>query len=88
MSPLLLPNSLWFLPYGFSCRRFLLVVSIIFFSRGGCADSCDLGVLVRGGELRVFLLRHLGRFHYSDFIEKKQTYQSSVTWLLVTGPRF
>lgn len=37
MSPPLLPKSLRFLPYVFSCRRPLLAVSIIFFSHGGCA---------------------------------------------------
>ena len=32
----------------------------VFFMDGSSADSCDFGVLVRGGEVKVFLLRHLG----------------------------
>ena len=30
-----------------------------FFNHGCSADGCDFGVLIRGGELRVLLLRHL-----------------------------
>ena len=33
-----------------------------FFFNGCSADSCDFGVLVRGGELKVFLLCHLAHF--------------------------
>ena len=34
---------------------------ILVFSISGCsADSCDFGVLMRGGELRALLLHHLG----------------------------
>ena len=63
-----LPILLWFLPYAFSCRRsFYRFVDSTestgrfwSFSIDGCsANSCDFGVLVRGGELRVFLLHHL-----------------------------
>ena len=55
----LLPVSLWFFLYVFSCRRSFLVGSGLFIS--GCPEnSCGFGVLVRGGELKVFLLHHLG----------------------------
>ena len=33
----------------------------VFFTDGCSASSCDFGALVRGGELRCFLLRHLGQ---------------------------
>lgn len=40
---------------------------------------------MRGGELRVLLLHHLGHFpYYSDFIEKKQAYRSSVTCMVAS----
>ena len=34
---------------------------LVFFIDGCSADSCGFGVLVRGSELRVFLLHHLGQ---------------------------
>ena len=52
-----------------SCRgsifMFLVVEDLfwwvlVFFLDGCSADGCDFGVLVRGGELRVFLLCRLG----------------------------
>ena len=33
---------------------------VLFFIDGGSRDSCDFGVLMRRGELRAFLLCHLG----------------------------
>ena len=59
-NPCLRPISLWFLLYVFKCRRSYLVGSS-HFHRWLSAGSCDFCVLVRGGELRVFVLRHLGR---------------------------
>ena len=56
--PLLL-TWLWFLLYIFSCiRSFLLVFRFLISS---CSTgSCNFGVPVGGGELRVFLFYHLG----------------------------
>ena len=54
----LLPILLWFLLYVFSCRRSFLVGSGLF-HQWLFSDSCNFGVLMRGGELRVFLLCHL-----------------------------
>ena len=34
-----------------------------FFTDGCSAVSCDFGVFVRGGELKVLLLRHLASDH-------------------------
>ena len=57
--PLLL-ILLWFLLYVFSCRTSFLIDSS--FSSISCSgDSCDFGVPVREGELRVFLPCHLGQ---------------------------
>lgn len=33
---------------------------LVIFSDGSPANSCDFGMLMRGGEPRVFLLCHLG----------------------------
>ena len=60
VSLLLLPISLWFPFYTFSCRRSLFVGLSLF--HGCSADSCDFGVHVKEGELRVFLLCHIGQF--------------------------
>ena len=57
-SPPLLPVSLWFLPYVFSCRRSFPVGSSLF-QRQLAADSSDFGVLTKGSKLRLFLLCHL-----------------------------
>ena len=51
--------SLWFLLYVFGYRISFLVGSYLFFIDGCSAVSCDFGVLTRGGELQVLLLRHL-----------------------------
>ena len=48
-----------FLLYVFGCRLSFLVGSSLFFTDACSAVSCDFGVLVRGGELRVFLLHRL-----------------------------
>ena len=65
MTLLILPVSLWFLLYIFSCRRYFL----IFFIDGCSITTCNFGVPVRGGELRVFLLCHLGRYPGMKFLE-------------------
>ena len=50
------PTSLiWFLLCVFGCRRPFLV-GPIFVIDGCSADSCNFGVLMRGGELRVFFI--------------------------------
>ena len=54
MSPPLLPISLRFLLYIFSCRRSVWVSSSLFLINGFSADSCDFYVPVRGAELRVY----------------------------------
>ena len=41
----------------------LLVGAVLFFTDGCSAVSCDFGVFVRGGELKVLLLRHLASDH-------------------------
>lgn len=50
---------LWFLLYGFSCRRFFCFFVfwwvLVFFIKGYFADSCDFGVPMREGEFSVFL---------------------------------
>ena len=51
--------SLWFLLYVFGCSISFLVGSSLFLINGYAAVSCDFGVLMRGGELKVFLLCHL-----------------------------
>ena len=58
-SLLLLPILLWFLLYVLVVKD-LFGYLLVFFIDGCSADSCGFGVLVRGGELRVFLLCHLG----------------------------
>lgn len=40
---------------------------LILFIKGCSADTCDFGVLVRGGKLRVFRLRHLAGLSYIIF---------------------
>lgn len=73
---------MWFFLYVFSCRRSLeptrkgstLVGSRFCFINVCSADSCNFGVLMRGGALRVFLLLHLGHspnyYIFSSFGEK------------------
>ena len=41
---------------------------LVFFINGCSADCCDFGVPVRGGELRVFLLGHLGQSPEHSFL--------------------
>ena len=64
ISPPLLPVSLWFVLFDFSCRKSFLVGAGLFHG-GYSADDCDFGGLIRGGELRVFLLDPLGHSLYS-----------------------
>ena len=72
-----LPVSLWFFRY----VQLWKIFSGRFFFISGCpADSCDFGVLMRGGELRVFLsdLLAAGPFsfpsiYYSDKTQKNFT---------------
>lgn len=45
---------LWFHLYSFSCRRSALVSVSLFSTDGRSENSCDCGVPVRRGELRVF----------------------------------
>ena len=54
----LLSIWLWFFVHIFICRRAFWVCSSLFHGFSS-ADRCDLGVHVRGGEVRVFLLYHL-----------------------------
>ena len=53
----LVVGDLWNLPEKVGST---LVGSSLFFINVCSADSCNFGVLMRGGELRVFLLLHLG----------------------------
>ena len=39
----------------------LLLWALVFFINGCSANSCDLGVPMRGGDLRVFLLHYLAQ---------------------------
>ena len=49
---------LWFFLYVFECRISFLVGSSVFFHQW-LFSSCDFGVLMRGGELKVLLFHHL-----------------------------
>ena len=53
-TPFLIPVSLCFLLYVFSCWV------PVFFINSSSLNCCSFGVPGRGGELRVFLLHHLG----------------------------
>ena len=54
----LLPISLWFLLCIFTCRLFFRYAPV--FLINVCSEtSCGFGVLVRGSELRTFLVCHL-----------------------------
>ena len=61
LSPPLLSVSLWFFLYIFSCRRSFSSSLQVFLINSCPANSCtNFGVPMGGGELRVFLLHHLG----------------------------
>ena len=57
----------------------LFVYDPVFFINGCFVDSCDLGVLMRGGEFWVFLLCHLG---HSLILESKNLSKKIITSLL------
>ena len=59
LSPSFLLILLWFLFISLAVEDLFWCVPV-FFIDGYSADSCDFDVLVRGGELRVFLLHSLG----------------------------
>ena len=72
----LLPVSLWFFLYIFSCRSFLLF-SVLFSAIVALQIVVTLvcQIYVGGGELRVFLLHHLGlnpRLFVNIFIEQNK----------------
>ena len=52
-SPPLLPVS-WFLLYIFSCRKSFLLVFRSFLIHNCSVNSCNFGMFIEGGELRVF----------------------------------
>jgi len=56
-----LPLLLRFLLYVFICRGSFLVGSTLFY-QWCSANSYDFNMLMRGRELRVYLLHHLGHF--------------------------
>ena len=41
---------------------------LVFFTNGCSADSYDFNMLMRGGELRVYLLHHLGHSQDQEYI--------------------
>ena len=55
----LLPIIFWFLLCIFSCKRLFWGYVLIFFIDSCSLNSCNFGVPMRGGELRVFLPCHL-----------------------------
>ena len=55
----------------------------VYFIDGCCSANCDFGVLMRGGELRVLLLYHLGRSPLKVFLNAIP----SPSVALVRGPR-
>ena len=64
----MVPLCLW--RYGI----FFLLVLFFFFTDGCSEASCDFGVLVRGGELKVLLLCHLVTYS-GILIHKYENYE-------------
>ena len=58
--PPVLSVSLWLLLYIFSCARYFLLVFQFFLINNLCVNSCNFGVPMGEGELRVFIVLHLG----------------------------
>ena len=72
-------------PFIFSCRKIFSASLLVFLINSCSTNSCNFGVSVRGGKVRVFLFCHLGHpLPYSFYAQEISRFEASMPGVLLS----